>query len=347
MNYKRYLKDLSKIEKNWYKVFSCFSCWWWSSMWYKNAWYTVIWTCEIDPPMDRVYKVNFWEWYNYLMWVQDFKNISNDKLPKDLFDIDLLDWSPPCSTFSTTWLREKARWKEKKFREWQAKQVLSDLFFDYLDTVGKLRPKIVVAENVKWMLKWNAKWYLKMIFERFEELWYNAQLFLLNGATMWLPQKRERVFFAAYRKEFNLPKLKLNFNEKPILFWNIKDKSWKIDRPLKWKLLEVYKYAKYWDNSLQAADKRYEWKENFFNSNFAYDNKVLWTIIANDWTIVWWWKRKLNTSELLLAWSRPQDYKFLDVKPEYLIWMSVPPLMMYNVSKQIQLQWLDLIYKNK
>jgi len=41
MDYKRNLSDLNNVKKNWYKVFSCFSCWWWSSMWYKNAWYDV------------------------------------------------------------------------------------------------------------------------------------------------------------------------------------------------------------------------------------------------------------------------------------------------------------------
>lgn len=344
MNYKRYIKDLSKVEKNWYKVFSCFSCWWWSSMWYKNAWYEVIWTCEIDPQMDKVYQKNFGQWYNFLMWVQDFKNLPDEKIPSDLFDIDLLDWSPPCSTFSMTWAREKWRWKEKKFREWQAKQVLSDLFFDYLDCVWKLRPKIVVAENVKWMLLWNAKWYLKMIFNRFEELWYDVQLFLLNGATMWLPQKRERIFFVAHRKEYKLPKIKLEFNEKPVLFKEIHDRSWRKDRPLKWKILEVAKCAKYWDTDLRKADYRYEKKWNFFSHNIIYDNKVCNTITANDNNFVRWEYRYLNISELKLVWSRAQDYDFLDIKPEYLIWMSVPPMMMYKVSNEIRKQRLDLIY---
>lgn len=345
MNYKWNLKDLEKVRKNWYKVFSCFSCGWWSSMWYKNAWYEVIGTCEIDPEMDKIYQLNFWKSYNFLMWVQDFKKLPNEKIPKDLFDIDILDWSPPCSTFSTAWLREKARWKEKKFREWQAKQVLSDLFFDYLDCVEKLHPKIVVAENVKWMLKWNAKWYLKKIFERFDQLWYNVQLFLLNGATMGLPQKRERIFFCAHRKEYKLPKLKLDFHEKPILFKTIKDNSWKIDRPLTWKMLEVSKYAKYGDKALEQADFRFEKKHNLFTFHWIYDDMVPLTITANDQNIVRWEKRYLNISEMKLIWSWPQDYKFWKVRPQYLIWMSVPPLMMFHVSNAIKEQRLDLIYK--
>lgn len=347
MKYERKLSDLKNVKKNWYKVFSCFSCWWWSSMWYKNAWYTVIWTCEIDPQMNDVYIKNFWKWFNFLMWVQDFKNIPNDELPSDLFNLDILDWSPPCSTFSTSWLRERARWKEKKFREWQAKQVLSDLFFDYLDVVEKLQPKIVIAENVSWMLKWNAKWYLKMIFQRFDELWYNVQLFLLNGATMWLPQKRERIFFCAHRKEFKLPKLKLQFNEKPIPFKDVKDEKWIKDRSIPDSVKIRMKYAKYWDHWLDEADFRYRWKKAFFNSNRLYDNNVCNTIAAWDKNIVRWENRYLNTTELKRIWSRPEDYDFNWVRSEYLIWMSVPPLMMYRVSKAIQEQWLDLIYKQK
>ena len=345
MEYKRKLKDLEKVEHNGYKVFSCFSCGWWSSMWYKNAGYEVIGTCEIDPEMDGVYQANFPTKYRYLMWVQKFKNIPKGELPSDLFDIDLLDWSPPCSTFSVAWLREKVWWKEKVFREGQAKQVLSDLFFDYLDIVEKLKPKVVIAENVKGLIMWKAKWYLKMICNRFEEIWYNVQIFLLNWATMWLPQKRERVFIVWHRKEFNLPKLKLEFNEKPILFKEIHDRSWKIDRPLRWKYKEVVKYAKYGDNSLSEADMRYEGKGNYFNTSFIYDDKVLPTITAHNKAIVWWENRDLNDKELYYWWSRPSDYNFLKVNKVYLIWMSVPPLMMYKVSNEIRKQRLDLIHK--
>lgn len=345
MEYKWELKDLEKVGHNGYKVFSCFSCGGWSSMWYKNAGYEVIGTCEIDPEMDGVYQANFPTKYRYLMWVQEFKNIPKSELPSDLFDIDLLDWSPPCSTFSVAWLREKVWWKEKVFREGQAKQVLSDLFFDYLDIVEKLKPKVVIAENVKGLIMWKAKWYLKMICNRFEEIWYNVQIFLLNWATMWLPQKRERVFIVWYRKEFNLPKLKLEFNEKPILFKEIHDRSWKIDRPLRWKYKEVMKYAKYWDWALDKADMRYEGKGNYFNTLIVYDDKVLPTIIANNKAIVWWENRDLNDKELYYWWSRPSDYNFLKVNKVYLIWMSVPPLMMYKVSNEIRKQRLDLIHK--
>ena len=162
---------------------------------------------------------------------------------------------------------------------------------------------------------------------------------------MWLTQKRERVFFVAHRKEYKLPKLKLLFNEKPILFKEIHDHSWKVDRAIDPKEKMLTKYAKYGDLWLDNACMRYEWKGNFFTSARIYDSKVPWTIVANDKNIVWWENRRMNNIELKLAWSRPLDYEFLDVQPVYMIWMSVPPLMMYNVAKEIQKQRLDLINK--
>jgi DNA (cytosine-5)-methyltransferase 1 len=51
---------------------------------------------------------------------------------KELFDIDILDGSPPCSSFSMSGSREKAWGKNKKFREGQANQVLDDLFFHFI-----------------------------------------------------------------------------------------------------------------------------------------------------------------------------------------------------------------------
>ena len=41
--------------------------------------------------------------------------------------------------------------------------------------------------------------------------------------------------------------------------------------------------------------------------------------------------------------SYPKDYNFLKLKPEYLIGMSVPPVVMANISEQIYLQWLQYL----
>jgi DNA (cytosine-5)-methyltransferase 1 len=45
-----------------------------------------------------------------------------------------------------------------------------------------------------------------------------VQVFCLNAASMGVPQKRERVFFIGHKKEFDLPKLNMEFREEAIPF---------------------------------------------------------------------------------------------------------------------------------
>ena len=95
---------------------------------------------------------------------------------------------------------------------------------DHPDSVGKvdektakkLKPKIVILENVKGLIIGNAKKYATEIIRQFKEIGYETQVFLLNSKYMDVPQARERVFFIANNQKY--PKLKLNFNEKIITY---------------------------------------------------------------------------------------------------------------------------------
>ena len=77
-----------------------------------------------------------------------------------------------------------------------------------------------MAENVKGILMGDAKEYAKKILSDFDKAGYVVQEFLLNANRMGVPQKRERVFFIAIRKDL-APKLPQNisvmFNDFPIL----------------------------------------------------------------------------------------------------------------------------------
>lgn len=129
---------------------------------------------------------------------------------------------PACSTFSTAGNREGDWNKEKHFREGQAKQILSELFFDFLRLVEKLKPKVVIAENVSGIIKGNAKGYTKAVVEEFMAMGYSIQVFQLNAASMGVPQRRERVFFIANRLD---RRIKLEFNQEPIPYEEIGDNS--------------------------------------------------------------------------------------------------------------------------
>ena len=186
------LTDLKTVAQNGVKVMSTFACGGGSSMGYKRAGCSIVAANDIDPEMAWHYQQNLRPPLYYLCPIRDLLTAT---LPPELFALDILDGSPPCSTFSMAGSREKAWGKDKHFREGLAKQVLSDLFFDYLDLVGRLKPKVAIAENVKGMIIGNAKGYTKLIMALFKELGYRPQLFLINAADCGVPQRRERVFF--------------------------------------------------------------------------------------------------------------------------------------------------------
>ena len=97
-NYKWNLKDLEKVEKNGYKVFSCFAGGGGSSQGYKMAGYDVVGCNEIDKRQMEIYLHNLKPKYSYLEDIRTFR--LREDLPKELFELDILDASFPCSLFS-------------------------------------------------------------------------------------------------------------------------------------------------------------------------------------------------------------------------------------------------------
>jgi DNA (cytosine-5)-methyltransferase 1 len=179
------------------KVFSCFACGGGSTMGYKIAGYDVIGCNEIDPRMMKCYETNHHPQYSYLEDIRDL--VKRNNLPEELYNLDILDGSPPCSTFSMSGLREDAWGKEKKFKEGQKTQVLDTLFFDFIALAKRLKPKVVIAENVKGLLLGNAIDYVRRIYKGFEEAGYYCQHFLLDASKMGVPQKKRTCILYMYQ----------------------------------------------------------------------------------------------------------------------------------------------------
>ena len=302
-------------------------------MGYKLAGFDVLGGVEIDPEMMKVYRTNHNPKHSYLMGVEQFNKIPNDQLPKELFNLDILDGSPPCSSFSMAGSREKAWGEKKKFREGQAEQVLDDLFFHFIDTAKKLQPRIVIAENVKGLILGKAKGYVKQIAQRFNEAGYSVQLFLLNASFMGVPQRRERTFFIATKSS---KKLSLNFNEKIISVresWlDLKDQQGK-------PLTEIQ--TKYWIKTRQGDS---------FAKAHPNDNMFTWvklsasnpsnTVTAGPAQLHYEEPRWLSKLEHFRLQSFPDDYNLIDIDPRYICGMSVPPFMMQRIAREVYLQLL-------
>lgn len=319
------------------KVFSTFSCGGGSSMGYKRAGFEVVGNVEIDPQMNALYKQNLNPRYRFEMDLREFNTIPDEKLPHELFELDILDGSPPCSTFSTAGRREETWGKAKQFREGQKLQTLDDLFFVYLDTVKKLLPRICVAENVAGLVKGNARGYVNEIVNRFRVLGYDVQLFLLNAARMNVPQVRERVFFVANRCGF--PKLSLSFNEPLILFGDVRSAKGKEPKPGLYKTLLTHRIPS--DTCLGDINERIRGSSSGFTNRILQDHRVADTLIANSSYYRGCDAKLCSDSDYISISSFPQDYDFSGGPVHYVCGMSVPPNMMANIAEQIWKQWLS------
>lgn len=333
-----YLKDIKQDKP--VKVFTIFSCGGGSSMGYKRAGFEVIGNCEIDERMNKVYVLNHHPKYNFNMDARDF--LKQKDLPEELYDLDILDGSPPCSAFSLSGEREKIWGKEKAFREGQKKQTLDDLFFVFLDIVEKLKPKCVIAENVVGLLAKNARGYVNLIIKRFKAIGYDVQIFQLNAALMEVPQKRQRVFFIANRMGY--PKLQMQFNYKPIKFGEIRSKE--PGRPPKegCEYSELLKMARNSDTCIEDVRRRKAGKKGSFNQAIVWDNVVAPTMVANSLPFRGCDGTYMTLHDVLTVQSFPQDYNFKKNHPNYASYicgMSVPPNMMAHIATEVWNQWLS------
>lgn len=342
--YKWYLKDgypAKGIEPHNSSVFGTFICGGGSSMGYKLAGFNHLGGVELDPEVAKVYKQNHNPEYLYNMDIREFNELQD--LPAELYQLDLLDGSPPCSTFSTAGSRDKAWGKEKRFAEGQKLQTLDDLVFVYCDTILKLRPKCFLLENVSGIIKGNAKSYTKRICQYLQQNGYTVQVFCLNAATMGVPQRRERVFFIGHKVEYKLPKLTLDFKEDPILFREFAD--------FKGKPIGGEMCRKLWDNrkvgdlNQSQACERLFGKTSNFGQSYAYLDKVVPTLTAHEDCMYHFAKpMMLSRSEWCCASTFPQDYNFEPKTHPFFIGMSVPPVMTAQIAYQIWKQWISNIH---
>jgi len=340
------LTDLKDVRPNGVTVMSTFACGGGSSMGYKRLGCEILAANDIDPEMAYHYKLNLKPKHYFLCPIKD---LITTELPPELFSLDILDGSPPCSSFSMAGNREKDWGKKKHFREGQAEQVLDDLFFNYLNLVDRLKPKVSIAENVKGMIQGAAKGYVKMIFQRYKEIGYRPQLFLVNAADCGVPQKRERVFFVALRNDIEKVPLTL----KPQHRWisageatddvqvltedEVRDTKptgidldwWHLTRP-----------GDDYGDTIRRLDKG---KEKYWNHIRWNKDGVRRTLAATHEQFNHWSEcRKLTYREWKRLGSFPDDYQAkTDKIGKYMIGMSVPPKMAEQVAKAVIEQWLS------
>lgn len=181
-----------------YKILDCF-CW----IGGFSRWF-------MDEGFDVEYWIDIWDvaldtYKSFHPWVKtkcsDISEIEDEFFSNLEWKIDVIIWWPPCQWFSMSWKRENG---DKR----------NDLFLEMVRATKLVKPKIVVIENVVWLLSMKDKewkYYKDIIIKNFNDIGYNVKYETLNASEYWVPQQRKRVFFVISKNvdSFKYPKKEL------------------------------------------------------------------------------------------------------------------------------------------
>jgi DNA (cytosine-5)-methyltransferase 1 len=185
------------------KVVSTFSGCGGSCLGFEMAGYDVVWACEFIPAARETYLLNH---PGVHVDGRDIREVR----PSDILratglregELDVLEGSPPCASFSTAGKREKAWGKTKKYSD--SEQRSDDLFFEYARLLEGLRPRAFVAENVSGLVKGQAWGYFEQIIRALKRCGYRVKAKVLDAQWLGVPQMRQRLIFVGVREDLGV-----------------------------------------------------------------------------------------------------------------------------------------------
>lgn len=168
-----------------------------STLGYRLAGFKVLWANEFDPDAAAMYRLNMKP--DTILDERGIRAIDFHELREQLGEVDLFEGSPPCSKFSTSGKRSES-WGQVTGSDSPIKQDrVEDLFFDWIEAVKVMRPKIAVAENVTGLTIGPARGYLIEILERLRDAGYNTKVWKLDASLFGAPTRRTRIFVVGTR----------------------------------------------------------------------------------------------------------------------------------------------------
>lgn len=165
------------------------------------AGWSVPYAVEFIPAAQETYRANFPTTY---VDPRDIREIEADEILHRLSlrrgELDLLEGSPPCASFSAAGNRDKAWGEVKKYSD--TEQRTDDLFWEWARLLEGLQPRAFVAENVPGLLIGRAlEEYAYKIHEALAEKGYHVHSKVLNSSWYGVPQDRRRLIFAGIRND--------------------------------------------------------------------------------------------------------------------------------------------------
>lgn len=326
-----------------YKVISTFSGIGGSSQGYKQAGLNVVASVEFLDYQARIYRANH---PNTKLYQEDIRKLNPLDILNELglkpYELDILDGSPPCSSFSTAGSIDGGWGKSKKYGN--RVQRTDDLFIEYIRFLDKIKPKVFVAENVSGLIKGVSKGHFNEFFRLFKSCGYEVQAKLMNASNYYVPQKRQRIIFIGVRKDLGI---KPSFPEPSIKKITLGEAFKGIENTESdLREVDIRKYAIYKELiklPLYGKSNKYL---NLFKES-PYETCRTLTATASQIgaaSVCHWDNRKFTIPELKRIATIPDDYIILgsnyNEKAEGL-GRLVPPKMMEAIARNIKVKILD------
>lgn len=165
---------------------------------------------------------------------------------------------------------------------------------------------------------------------------------------MGVPQMRERIFFVALRRDLvasvpnvgGRPLLDLTFEGEDIPYGMIADYEGRL-MDTSTKFYQMWCRKRWGDRKFSQILERDGKGGGWYSRQLLYAHKVPYTVtthVRRD-LVLYDQPRHLSDTELLKISSWPRDYDFCGRRPDYVLGMSVPPLMTYGITSRILEQW--------
>lgn len=172
-----------------------------SSLGYRAAGFRIAFASEFVPAARDVYRLNARA--DTIIDDRDIRKVDGkeilSRINLDIGELDLLDGSPPCASFSTAGKRERG-WGEVKAYSDTAQRT-DDLFNEYIRLVQQLRPKTFIAENVSGLVKGKAFGVFRQVVKQLRDLGYRTDARIVQAEWLGVPQTRHRLFIMGIRSD--------------------------------------------------------------------------------------------------------------------------------------------------
>ena len=197
------MREIESIEPNGLQIVSTFSGCGGSCLGFRMAGYRTLFASEFIPAAQETYRANH---PGVHIDTRDIRQL----MAEDVFaatglqrwELDVLEGSPPCASFSMAGKRE-AGWNTVKPYS-DTKQRTDDLFFEFARLVDGLQPRVFVAENVKGLTSGKARGYLKEILAALRGCGYKVKCAVMDAQYFGVPQHRERLIFIGVRDDIGI-----------------------------------------------------------------------------------------------------------------------------------------------